>query len=67
LGRVDGTGTLSPQARLLDAAIRQRARTAARERLNQLRLEGAIGDSTYQQLEAELDMYELSAEASDRW
>jgi CPA1 family monovalent cation:H+ antiporter len=67
LGRVDGTGTLSPQARLLDAAMRQRARTAARERLNQLRLEGAIGDSTYQQLEAELDMYELSAEASDRW
>jgi monovalent cation/hydrogen antiporter len=67
LVRVDGSGGLSPEARQAEAALRARARAAARERLHQLRLTGAIGDSTFQQLEGELDMIELDAEARSRW
>ncbi len=66
LVRVDGSGGLSPEARQAEAALRARARAAARERLHQLRLTGAIGDSTFQQLEAELDMIELATEARSR-
>jgi monovalent cation/hydrogen antiporter len=59
LGRVDGSREVSPEARQAEAALRARARAAARERLNYLRRMGAIGDSAFQQLEAELDMFEL--------
>ena len=67
LGRIDGSDGLSSEARQADAALRSRARNAARERLSQLRLTGAIGGATYLQLEAELDMFELDAEIRSRW
>ncbi len=47
--------------------MRERSRAAARERLAQLRLTGVIADSTFQQLEAELDLVELAAEVRSRW
>lgn len=67
LARVDGTGGLSIEARRAEAVLRTRARAAARERLNHLRISGAIGDPTFQKLEAELDMLELDMEARSRW
>jgi monovalent cation/hydrogen antiporter len=67
LGRVDGSDVPSPEARRAEAALRERSRGAARERLAQLRLTGVIGDSTFQQLEAELDLVELAAEVRSRW
>jgi monovalent cation/hydrogen antiporter len=67
LGRVDGSREVSPEARQAEAALRARARAAARERLNYLRRMGAVGDSAFQQLEAELDMFELETEARNRW
>ncbi len=67
LGRVDGSIAFSDEARDADTALRSRARSAARERLSYLRLSGSIGDSTFQQLEAELDLVELDTEARSRW
>jgi len=67
LGRVDGSIAFSDEARSADIALRSRARGAARERLSYLRLSGTIGDSTFQLLEAELDLVELDTEARSRW
>jgi CPA1 family monovalent cation:H+ antiporter len=67
LGRIDGSGAMSQEAREMEAELRADARAAARERLGQLRTTGAIGDATFQQLEAELDMIELETEARSRW
>ncbi len=67
LGRVDGSGGLSREARQAEAALRGRAQSAARERLSRLRLTGAIGDAAFQQLEAELDMVDLGGEVRSRW
>lgn len=67
LGRIDGSSGLSQEARQVEAELRANARAAARERLGQLRMTGAIGDATFQQLEAELDMIELDTEARSRW
>ncbi|HKN00467.1 MAG TPA: sodium:proton antiporter [Candidatus Binataceae bacterium] len=67
LGWFDGSSGRSPEARQAEAALRAVARAAARERLSQLRLTGVIGDSVFQQLEAELDMIELNAEVRSRW
>jgi NhaP-type Na+/H+ or K+/H+ antiporter len=63
---VDGFDELPPRARQAEIALRDAARTAAREMLNQLRLSGVIGDAAFQQLEAELDMFELAAEVRNR-
>lgn len=67
LRRVDGTSDLAPEARQTETALRTRARTAARERLTELRLAGTIGDSAFQALEEELDMVDLNAEVRGRW
>jgi monovalent cation/hydrogen antiporter len=67
LERADGAGELSPEVRKAEEALRAGARAASRERLGQLRLTGAIGDSAFQLLEAELDMFELDTEVRDRW
>jgi monovalent cation/hydrogen antiporter len=64
---IDGTRELSPEAREAQAKLRADARTAARERLGQLRLTGAIGDSIFQRLEAELDMMDLETDVRSRW
>jgi len=67
LARVDGSSGLSQEAREVEAELRADARAAARETLVQLRMTGAIGDATFQQLEAELDMIELDTEVRSRW
>jgi hypothetical protein len=67
LRRVDGTGTLSEEARGAEMDLRNRARSAARERLSEMRIHGTIGDSAFQALEQELDMIELDAEIRSRW
>ncbi len=67
LGRIDGSREVSPEARRDEAAFRARARAAARGRLAQLRVMGVVGDSAFQQLEAELDMIELEREVRSRW
>jgi len=68
LGRVDGSNDEgSRKEREIDAALHARARIAAREKLNQMRVSGLIGDDTYQLLEAELDLVELEAQARSRW
>jgi Na+/H+ antiporter len=60
LKHIDGSGADSPQAHEADLALRAKARAAARARLNQMRLAGAIGESTFQELEAELDLMEIA-------
>jgi Na+/H+ antiporter len=67
LARIDGSSGLSAQELETDVIARSRALTAARERLDLLRLTGEIGDSTYQRLQAELDLVELDAEARSHW
>ncbi|HTY54260.1 MAG TPA: cation:proton antiporter [Candidatus Binataceae bacterium] len=67
LGRLDGSSGISPETLQAEASLRARAYAASRERLAQLRLTGAIGDSAFQQLEAELDMVELEHEFRTRW
>jgi len=67
LARVDGSSGLSQEAREVEARLRADARAAARERLGQLLMTGAIGEDTFQQLEAELDMIELDTEVRSRW
>ncbi|MGO9453356.1 MAG: cation:proton antiporter [Candidatus Binataceae bacterium] len=67
LGRFDASGGRSREARQAEAILRAGARAASRERLSHLRLTGVIGDSVFQQLEAELDMIELDAEVRNRW
>jgi NhaP-type Na+/H+ or K+/H+ antiporter len=67
LRRIDGSTERSEAERQAKVAFRNAARTAARERLNALRATGAIGQSAYQQLEAELDLSELDQEARSRW
>jgi monovalent cation/hydrogen antiporter len=64
---IDGTRELSPDARQAEDELRAKARAAARERLGQLRIAGAIGDSTFHRLEAELDMMDLETEVRSRW
>jgi CPA1 family monovalent cation:H+ antiporter len=64
---IDGTRELSPEARQAEDELRANARAAARERLSQLRITGAIGDSTFHRLEAELDMMDLETEVRSRW
>ena len=67
LERADSSAALSPEVRKAEEALRARAWAASRERLGQLRLTGAIGDSAFQQLEAELDRFELDTEVRSRW
>jgi Na+/H+ antiporter len=67
LERLDGTRVLTPEARGAEVQLRVSAQAAARARLAYLRLTGAIGDATYQQLEAEMDMTELESEVRTRW
>jgi monovalent cation/hydrogen antiporter len=67
LGKIDGSTERSEAERQAKVAFRNAARIAARERLNALRATGAIGQSAYQQLEAELDLSELDQEARSRW
>lgn len=67
LERADRSAGLLLEARQAEIAFRTAARAAARETLNQLRLNGRIGDAAFQQLEAELDMVELAAEVRNRW
>jgi monovalent cation/hydrogen antiporter len=47
--------------------LRSGTRIAARTSLNHLRVTGIIGDESFQQLEAELDLIELDAEFRSRW
>jgi Na+/H+ antiporter len=67
LERADGSGKVSPEVRKADETLRARAWAASRERLGQLRLNGTIGDSAFQVLEAELDRFELDTEVRNRW
>lgn len=67
LERADGSGVLSPEARKAEETQRARAWAASRRTLGQLRITGAIGDSAFQLLEAELDRFELDTELRNRW
>jgi len=67
LGRADGSHDLPTETRDTEIALRAAARRAARDALNGLRLSGVIGDTAFQQLELELDLVELAAEARTRW
>lgn len=67
VGRLDGSGRRPPEAREAETALRTAARNAARQTLNMLKRTGAIGDTAFQSLEAELDMVELEADALSRW
>ena len=67
LARADGSDGLFPEAHETETALRANARAAARETLTWLRAVGEIGDTAFQQLEAELDMVELGAEVRSRW
>jgi Na+/H+ antiporter len=67
LQRVDGSGATSPEMRRTETALRARAQTASRERLSELRYTGVIGDSVFQQLQAELDLMELDTDVRNRW
>jgi monovalent cation/hydrogen antiporter len=67
LGRVDGSIEVSVEVRQAEMELHGRARAAARQRLNELRFTGVIGDSTFQQLEAELDLVELESETRRDW
>jgi monovalent cation/hydrogen antiporter len=67
VGRLDGSGGRPPEAREAETALRTAARNAARQTLNMLRRTGAIGDTAFQSLEAELDLVELEADALSRW
>ncbi len=67
LQHVDGSGDLSDEQHQSGLALRATARTAARERLNALRLRDEIGEEAFHQLEAELDLLELEEEVRGRW
>jgi monovalent cation/hydrogen antiporter len=67
LQQIDGSIGRSEREHQARVALRTAARTAARERLTALRDSGAIGESAFLQLEAELDLSELNQEARSRW
>lgn len=67
LARADGSDGLFPEAHETETALRANARTAARETLTRLRADSEIGDTAFQQLEAELDLVELGADVRSRW
>jgi hypothetical protein len=67
VARADGSGGLLSEAHQTETALRADARAAARATLTRLRATGEIGDTAFQQLQAELDMIELGAEARSRW
>jgi Na+/H+ antiporter len=67
LRKVDGSLGRSEREHQAEVALRTAARAAAREKLNALRASGAIGESAFQQLEAELDLLELGGEVRSRW
>ena len=67
LRRVDGSVGRSEREHKAEVALRNAARTAARERLIALRASGVIGETAFQELETELDLLELGAEVRSRW
>lgn len=67
LGLVDGSGGRVPEVRQTEIALRAAAQSAARQTLNRLRRSGAIGETTFQKLEQELDMAQLQTEVRNRW
>jgi CPA1 family monovalent cation:H+ antiporter len=67
LARADGSDGLFPEAHETETALRANARAAARDTLMRLRASGEVGDTAFQQLEAELDMVELGADVRSRW
>lgn len=67
LDRAVSSGESSPEARQSEDSLRARAVAASRERLGHLRLTGAIGDPAFQELEGELDRYELDTSSRTRW
>jgi CPA1 family monovalent cation:H+ antiporter len=67
LRKVDGSLGRSEREHQAEVALRTAARAASREKLNALRASGAIGESAFQQLEAELDLLELGGEVRSRW
>jgi Na+/H+ antiporter len=67
LRKLDGSVGRSEREHQAEVALRIAARSAAREKLNALRASGALGESAFQQLEAELDLLELGGEVRSRW
>jgi len=67
LRKVDGSIGRSEREHRAEVSLRTAARAAARERLNALRVTGAIGEAAFQVLEAELDLLELGGEVRSRW
>jgi CPA1 family monovalent cation:H+ antiporter len=67
VARADGSGGLFPQAHQTELVLRADARAAARAMLTDLRATGEIGDTAFQQLQAELDIVELGADVRSRW
>ena len=67
LRKLDGSLGRSEREHQAEIELRTAARSAARDKLNALRASGAIGESAFQQLEAELDLLELGGEVRSRW
>jgi CPA1 family monovalent cation:H+ antiporter len=67
LQHLDRSGGRTEEQHQAEVALRAAARAAAREKLNALRLAGAIGEAAFQQLEAELDLIDLGEEVRSRW
>jgi len=67
LGLVDGSRGRVPEVRQTEIALRAAAQSAARQTLNRLRRSGAIGETTFQKLEKELDKAQLETEVRNRW
>ncbi len=67
LRKIDGSVGRSEREHQAEVALRIAARATMRERLNALRVAGAIGEAAFQVLEAELDLLELGGEVRSRW
>jgi monovalent cation/hydrogen antiporter len=67
LRKIDGSVGRSEREHQAEVALRIAARAVMRERLNALRVTGAIGEAAFQVLEAELDLLELGGEVRSRW
>jgi NhaP-type Na+/H+ or K+/H+ antiporter len=67
LRKIDGSIGRSEREHQAEVALRIAARAVMRERLNALRIRGAIGEAAFQVLEAELDLLELGGEVRSRW
>ncbi len=67
VARADGSGGLFPQAHQTETILRAGAQDAARAMLTRSRASGEIGDTAFQQLQAELDIVQLGADVRSRW